>query len=164
MKEVNESAIADVEQLKGVILDKMRSIVTNEAGEVAPAFVGAFDGYQADDIGNPVLQTLAGMIMMEAEHIVNGQIHYSPNLGVDAESLAAEVNDLSTTVAGLGYSLLIATAHYVDANGQVSYGQEARGIKQHVETSAILQRIKAMQDDMDSKPRLVLPDTKIITR
>ncbi|AGF88983.1 hypothetical protein SP029_00005, partial [Salmonella phage FSL SP-029] len=32
------------------------------------------------------------------------------------------------------------------------------------DTAAVLQQIRQMQDNMDSKPRLILPDSKIVTR
>ncbi|QPI14401.1 putative holliday junction resolvase [Salmonella phage GEC_vB_N6] len=155
---------ADIQQVQDVILQRLRAVITNEKGEIAPGFEGAFDGFVADDQGNPVVQTIAGMIMLNSEFMADGKIHYSPNLSVDGESLASEVVDLTVAVGELGYVLMVCTAHYVDANGHVSYGDEARGIKRHVDTAAVLQQIRQMQEEMDSKPRLILPDSKIVTR
>lgn len=160
----NENNRADVEMVKDLLLEKMRSIVTDKDGKVAPGFEEAFEGYQQDDQGNPVLQTVAGMVYFDAEGLVDGVIRYSPNLGVDGESLAAEVVDVSMLLSGLGYKLVVCTGHYVDYQGQVSYGDEARKVKRHIETTVILQQIQQMQKEKDSQPRLILPESKIVTR
>lgn len=156
---------ADIDQLKEVILDRLKSVVTNEKGEVAPGFEGVFDEYQIDDMGNPVIQTVAGMIMIDTDILAEGSVRYSPNMGVEAESLCSEVMDLNETINAIGYKLLICTGHYVDPQGQIAYGDEARKVKRHVETSILLNTIREMQKEQESvKPRLILPDSKIVTR
>lgn len=156
---------ADVEQLKEVILNRLKSVVTDNSGKVAPGFEGVFDEYQTDDMGNPVIQTVAGMIMIDKEILAEGSVRYSPNMGVEAESLCSEVMDLNETINAIGYKLLICTGHYVDPQGQIAYGDEARKVKRHVETSVLLNTIREMQKEQESvKPRLILPDSKIVTR
>ncbi|QMV34364.1 hypothetical protein [Salmonella phage vB_SentM_sal2] len=98
---------ADIQQVQDVILQRLRAVITNEKGEIAPGFEGAFDSFVADDQGNPVVQTIAGMIMLNSEFMADGKIHYSPNLSVDGESLASEVVDLTVAVGELGYVLMV---------------------------------------------------------
>lgn len=156
---------ADLEQLKTVIINRLKAVVTNEKGEVAPGFEGIFDEFQTDDMGNPVIQTVAGMIMIDKEILESGSVRYSPNMGVEAESLCSEVMDINEAISEIGYKLLICTGHYVDPQGQIAYGDEARKVKRHVETSVLLNTIREMQKEQESiKPRLILPDSKIVTR
>lgn len=156
---------ADLDQLKAIILARLKAVVTNEKGEVAPGFEGIFDGFQTDDLGNPVIQTIAGMIMIDKDILAEGSVRYSPNMGVEAESLCSEVMDLNEAVNAIGYKLLVCTGHYVDPQGQIAYGDEARKVKRHVETSVLLNTIREMQKEQESiKPRLILPDSKIVTR
>lgn len=153
-----------VEQLQLEIISRMKSLVTNDKGEVAPGFEGIFDNFLADDMGNPVLQTIAGMVVIENGEDNEPRILYSPNMGIEAESIASETVDLADVVNRAGYDLVVCTGHYVDPQGTVSYGEEARKVKRHVEMSVMLNQIREMQNESDKTPKLILPNSQIITR
>lgn len=163
--EAKENSRLPIQEVLTHVLDMMKHMISDPNGIIPESYVGVFDEVTEDTEGNPMIQTLGGMILTLPEALEEGKIYFSPNLGVDPEGLCSEVCNLCKYIQTTGYELLIATAHYIDAEGQVTYGQEARNVKSHIEQAVLLQKIKHMQENMDStKPRLILPDSKIITR
>lgn len=146
------------------ILDMMKHVVSDAGGIVPEEMRGAFEEILVDTEGNPYVQTVAGAVMTTREGLEAHQIFYSPNLGVDAESVCIELANIIKYSNTTGYELVVCTGHYVDPQGAVSYGAEARKIKRFVEQAAMLNHIKQMQQEIKNQPRLVLPDSKIITR
>lgn len=165
-KEENKATLNE-DQVRSVlvhILDMMKHVVSDAGGIVPEEMRGAFEEISADSEGNPYVQTIAGTVMTTKEGLANGHLFYSPNLGVDGESLCIELVNLFKYVATTGLELIVCTGHYVDPQGVVSYGEEARKIKRFVDQTAMLNAIKQMQDEAKDKPRLVLPDNRIVTR
>lgn len=163
--EVKENNRVPVDDVLAHILDMMKHMVSDPNGVVPESYAGAFDSAFADTDGNPMAQTLGGLVMVLPEALEKGQIYFSPNLGVDHEGLCVEVCNLSKYLATAGYELVVCNAHYIDFEGVISYGQKAREVRDHIEQTILLQKIKSMQDNLDStKPRLILPDNKLITR
>ncbi|WPJ72159.1 hypothetical protein DEEACLCL_00142 [Salmonella phage CRW-SP2] len=146
------------------ILDMMKHVVSDAGGIVPEEMRGAFEKILEDTEGNPYVQTVAGAVMTTKEGLAAKQIFYSPNLAVDGESVCIELANIMKYTLKTGYDLVVCTGHYVDPEGVVSYGAEARKIKRFVEQTALLNNIKQMQEEMKNQPRLVLPDSKIITR
>ncbi|MDF4164658.1 hypothetical protein P3446_12955 [Escherichia coli] len=141
----------------------MKHTVSDAEGKVPDEFIGAFDQVAFDTEGVPLIQTIAGMVLFEPKAVENGVIVYSANIGVDGESLSLEVSNIAKYLIKCGYDLQVVSAHYIDPQGQISYGDEARKVKRHIDTTVILQSIQQMQKNLDH-PGLVLPDSKIITR
>lgn len=152
-----------IEEVQQHILDLMKHTVSDAEGKVPDEFVGAFDQLALDTEGVPLIQTIAGMVMFDPVHTVEGVILYSANLGVDGESLSLEVSNIAKYLLKCGYDLKVVVAHYIDPQGQISYGDEGRRVMRHIEHSVVLQQIQAMQKDL-KHPGLILPDSKIITR
>lgn len=146
------------------ILDMMKHVVSDAGGMVPEELRGAFETILEDSEGNPYVQTVAGAVMTTKEGLDAQQVFYSPNLAVDSESVCIELANIIKYTNTTGYDLIVCTGHYVDQKGAVSYGAEARKIKRYVEQSILLEQIKQMQKEIENKPQLVLPDTKIITR
>lgn len=157
---VERTPIEDVQQH---ILDLMKHTVSDAEGKVPPEFVGAFDAVALDEEGIPLIQTIGGLIMFDPKATDQGVVQYSANLGVDGESLSIEVSNIAKYLVQNGYDLQIVAAHYIDPQGQLSYGDEARKVHRHIEHSVVLQQIQAMQKDL-KHPGLILPEGKIITR
>ncbi|EJS6254320.1 hypothetical protein N1226_004050 [Escherichia coli] len=154
---------APIEEVQQHVLDLMKHTVSDSEGKVPDEFIGAFDQVAFDTEGVPLIQTIAGMVLFEPKAVENGVIVYSANIGVDGESLSLEVSNIAKYLIKCGYDLQVVTAHYIDPQGQISYGDEARKVKRHIDTTVILQSIQQMQKNLDH-PGLILPDSKIITR
>lgn len=165
-KEENKAPLTE-DQVRSVlvhVLDMMKHVVSDAGGIVPEEMRGAFETISADTEGNPYVQTIAGMVVTTKEGLANGHLFYSPNLGVDGESLCIELVNLFKYVATTGLELIVCAGHYVDPQGVVSYGAEARKVKRFVDQSQMLNAIKQMQEEANNKPKLVLPDTRIVTR
>lgn len=163
--EVKESSRAPLQDVLLHVLDMMKHMVSGPDGKIPDSYIGAFDEVFNDTAGNPMIQTLGGMIVTVPEALENGHLHYSPNLGVDVEGLCIEAVNIAKYVASQGYELVVCNCHYIDGEGQVVYGEEARKVKNHIDQTILLQKIKHIQDNPDStKPRLILPDSKLIHR
>lgn len=152
-----------IEEVQNHILDLMKHTVSDEDGKVPDEMIGAFDQVATDSEGIAFIQTVAGMIMFDPQTVKQGFVQYSANLGVDGEGLSIEVSNIAKYLLKNGYDLQVVTAHYIDPQGQMSYGDEARKVHRHVEHTMVLQQIQAMQKDL-KHPGLILPDSKIITR
>lgn len=154
----------DIETVKVYIIDMLKGMVANEEGRVPDQMVGMFEYKKADDNVTDVVQTIAGMLVFDDKQLGLGNLIYSPNIGVDGESLAIEVANLSKYLLSQGYEILVVQGHYVDPQGIMSHGDEARKVMRHVETTVMLQQIRQMQQEMENAmPKLVLPnDGKII--
>lgn len=152
-----------IEEVQQYVLDLLKHTVSDEDGKIPDVFVGAFEQVALDTQGIPLIQTLGGLLMFDPEPLKEGSILYSANIGVDGESLSIEVCNLAKYLMTCGYELKVVTAHYIDPQGQISYGDEGRKVKRHVDHSVMLQQIQQMQKNLDH-PALILPDSKIITR
>lgn len=154
---------APIEEVQQHVLDLMKHTVSDAEGKVPDEFIGAFDQVAFDTEGVPLIQTIAGMVLFDPTAAENGAVVYSANIGVDGESLSLEVSNIAKYLMKCGYDLQVVSAHYIDPQGQVSYGDEARKVKRHIDTTVILQSIQQMQKNLDH-PGLILPEGKIITR
>lgn len=163
MQKENAVERTPIEEVQQHVLDLMKHTVSDAEGKVPDEFVGAFDQVVLDTEGVPLIQTIAGMIMFDPEAVKKGVVIYSANIGVDGESLSLEVSNIAKYLIKCGYDLQVVSAHYIDPQGQISYGDEARKVKRHIETTVLLQGIQQMQKDLNH-PGLILPDGKIITR
>lgn len=152
-----------IEEVQQHVLDLMKHTVSDADGKVPDEFLGAFEQVVLDTEGIPLIQTLGGLLMFDEKAIADGAVLYSANIGVDGESLSIEVSNLAKYLLRCGYDLRVVTGHYIDPQGQISYGDEGRKVKRHIEHSVILQQIQQMQKNLDH-PGLILPDSKIITR
>lgn len=152
-----------IEEVQNHILDLMKHTMSDKDGKIPDEMIGAFDQVAVDSEGIAFIQTIAGMIMFVPEATEQGFVEYSANLGVDGEGLAIEVSNIAKYLMKNGYDLQIVAAHYIDPQGQMSYGDEARKVHRHVEHTVVLQQIQALQKDL-KHPGLILPDSKIITR
>lgn len=152
-----------IEEVQQHILDLMKHTVSDAQGKVPDEFVGAFDQVAYDTENSPLIQTIAGMVLFDPKAVERGAVIYSANIGVDGESLSLEVSNIAKYLIKCGYDLQVVSAHYIDPQGQISYGDEARKVKRHIETTVLLQGIQQMQKDL-KHPGLILPESKIITR
>lgn len=160
----NEESRIGVEELFIKLLDMCKHMVAGPDGRVPEEMTGAFETVSRDVEGLPVIQTLTGMVMVPPDKVEgDNRIYYSPNLAADNEQLSIELLNFSKYLASVGYELIACTAHFVDYQGQCSYGAEARKVKDYVDQTLLLQKIKHLQENPDpSKPKLILPDDRII--
>lgn len=163
MQKENAVERTSIEEVQQHVLDLMKHTVSDVEGKVPDEFVGAFDQVAFDTEGVPLIQTIAGMVLFDPKAAEQGAIIYSANIGVDGESLSLEVSNIAKYLIKCGYDLQVVSAHYIDPQGQISYGDEARKVKRHIDTTVILQSIQHMQKNLDH-PGLILPEGKIITR
>lgn len=163
MQKENAVERTSLEEVQQHVLDLMKHTVSDADGKVPDEFIGAFDQVAFDTEGVPLIQTIAGMVLFDPKAAERGQIIYSANIGVDGESLSLEVSNIAKYLVSCGYDMQVVSAHYIDPQGQISYGDEARKVKRHIDTTVILQSIQHMQKNLDH-PGLILPEGKIITR
>lgn len=154
---------APIEEIQQYALDLMKHTVSDEDGKIPDEMIGAFDQVAYDSQGIPLIQTIAGMLMFDPVYTDQGVVVYSANLGVDGECLALEVANITKFLVKSNYDIKVVAAHYIDPQGQMSYGNEARKVHRHVEHTVVLQQIQAMQKELQH-PGLILPEGKIITR
>lgn len=163
MQKENTVERTPIDEVQQHVLDLMKHTVSGVDGKVPDEFVGAFDQVAFDTEGVPLIQTIAGMVLFDPKAAEHGAVIYSANIGVDGESLSLEVSNIAKYLIKCGYDLQVVSAHYIDPQGQISYGDEARKVKRHIETTVLLQSIQQMQKNLDH-PGLILPEGKIITR
>lgn len=151
--------VATDEQLQVLLLDLMKHTVSDADGNVPEMFQGAFERIQTDSEGNPTLQLVAGIIVF-----AGGNILYSPNVAVDAESISVEIVNVLKLLTQNDRELIICAGHFIDESGVFYSGDEARKFHMYMLERAFLDKIKKMKDENDT--RLILPNGtgKIITK
>lgn len=158
MKEVEMELEFKAEDILVRVLDLCKHAVSGPDGKVPENLHGLFETIQKDSEGNPLVNTLSGVLLYNPQ---TGFV-YSPLVSSEPQTLAVEVANLSNLFHELNVKFVVGKLHHVDGTGSVYFGEEA--IKMYAlqtERETIL-KVKKYQDEKGAG--LILPDRKIITR
>jgi len=150
-------------ELKKDILDLMiETIKDPETGKLPPEMEDSFHDFQTDADGALYLQTLVGIAMPVKDKT---ELAYSPNFAYNAEQTAIETSNLCKLACKAGWDFTVSPGHFITPEGQYLGGtmgyQANRAMQENLMIEAIKAKAKQMKEDQ--APKLILPESKIIT-